>query len=158
MEVDDQRETKDNSDIDDVDPILSIKPPTAKEHKAFASRTAGNIVITTKKFRYDFTRSDNDSFNKQAIHVAVKGFKEAFEGGKYTGMMGLDEDDELPEEFLWHNHVVYTATTYFKTLTARYKVASSPDVDAIRDRRLMVSAMNSRRLHVSLDPLLYSSN
>ncbi|TEB28126.1 hypothetical protein FA13DRAFT_1711955 [Coprinellus micaceus] len=124
--------------------LLKFKPLSEEEYSKWHQRLPDAFKLSTTNFRFEFTRSMADRFNKEASYVAVTGLLTAFDDGRYSRQ--LRNGQQLNPGFLQRENAILVVETYAIHLARMYKEASETTAeDDKRTARLKKSNQTTRR-------------
>ena len=128
--------------------LLKFKPLLEDEYYKWQKRLPGAFHLSTTNFRFEFTRSMADPFNKNAVYVAVTGLLTAFDDGRYS--RDLRNGQRLNAGFLERNNATLVVGAYAVHLARMYKEATETSAeDDKRVARLKKTNQSTRRWNVS---------
>lgn len=128
MDTTDIENTYRNSGIGKL--LLNIEPLTEDEYNAFCAQRLDAIKLSRQNFCFDFTLRITNKFNKQAIHLAMRLFKVAVEGGEYNRT--LRNGAQLPNEFLQPNVLLSMVESHAEYLFKMYNEAACDDPEGAK--------------------------
>lgn len=128
--------------------LLKVKPLTDEEYDAFHAQRLDAPKLNRQSFRFDFTIKPTDGFNKQAVHVATRLFRQAVQDGEYNRT--LRNGALLPNAFLEPAALQAMVESHVDYLFRMYEEARSDDSDETRVACLERTNRNSKKNKVCL--------
>ncbi|KAJ2927628.1 hypothetical protein H1R20_g9460, partial [Candolleomyces eurysporus] len=134
-----------------IGPLLvdHFSPLSQTDYNNYCVKRPRAFKLSKDNFRFEFSRSLADHFNKEALHVAVEGFTSAMAAGDYPWM--FSNGQPVPEIFFLWPHLSYMIEQHARHLFRQYREAKKPDYEEVCEECLKNVNCAVRRNHLYND-------